>query len=164
MVQGDESLSWNLVVFVGAALVLGQALIDTGAAGWIVDRLFELSGVREASSALVILVLVAVVSLTSHIYMTSHAARAAALVPPLLYLGVTLDLSLPAVMFLGTVGMDYCLTFPVSSKALLLFAELDSDSFEPPDLLKLSSVLLLAHLALMVLFYFGYWQFVGLAL
>jgi len=158
------AVSWNLVVFVGAALVLGQALIATGAAAWIVDRLFTATGLAEARSTVVILFLIAIVSLTSHVYMTSHAARAAALIPPLLYVGVSLDLSLPAVMFIGTVGMDYCLTFPVSSKALLMFSELGSDTFEPPDLLKLSSVLLVVHVALVVAFYFGYWQWIGLAL
>ncbi len=162
--KGIKSVTWNLVVFVGAALVLGEALIDTGAADFIVQKLFTLTGVATLESTTLVLVVVAAVTLTSHIYMTSHAARAAALVPPLLYLAQTLDMSLPAVMFIGTVGMDYCLTFPVSSKALLLFSELDDDSFEPPDLLKLSSLLLLVHLGLIVVFYFGYWQFVGLAL
>ena len=67
-------------------------------------------------------------------------------------------------MFIGTVGMDYCLTFPVSSKALLLYAELDEDTFEPPDLLRLSSVLLPVHVALVVVFALTYWPLVGLAL
>ena len=60
--------------------------------------------------------------------------------------------------------MDYCLTFPVSSKALLLYAEIDDDTFEPPDLLRLSAVLLPAHVPLIIVFYYGYWQFVGLTL
>lgn len=162
--DGVKAVSWNLVVFVGAALILGQALIDTGAAQWIVERLFAASGIAEAGSQLLVLVVLGVLTLTSHIYMTSHAARAAALVPAVLYLGQSLDLDPVAMMFIGTVGMDYCLTFPVSSKALLLYSELDQDTFEPPDLLRLSAVLLIAHIALIVVFYYGYWRFVGLAL
>ena len=69
----------------------------------------------------------------------------------------------PDDMFIGTVGMDYCLTFAVSSKALLLYSELDEDTFTP-HLLKLSSVMLAIHVVLMVGFYYGYWRFVGLAL
>ncbi len=121
--DGLKSVSWNLIVFVGAALALGEALIDSGAAQWIIDNLFAVSGIAGARSGMLILLIVAFIALTSHVYMTSHAARAAALVPPLLYLAGSLDLNPVAVLFIGTVGMDYCLTFPVSSKALLMFQE-----------------------------------------
>jgi len=161
--EGLKAVSWDLVVFVGAALVLGNALIETGAADWIIKQLFAASGLTGGRSTLLVLLGLALISLTSHIYMTSHAARAAALVPPLLYLGQALELDPVAVMFIGTVGMDYCLTFPVSSKALLMFQGVDGETFRPADLLRLSAVLLVAHAALIVLFYFAYWRFVGLA-
>jgi di/tricarboxylate transporter len=162
--DGLKAVEWNLVIFVGAALVLGRALIDSGAAQWIIDQLFAASGIADTQSGLLILVALALISLTSHLYMTSHTARAAALVPPLLYLGSGLGLNPVAVMFIGTVGMDYCLTFPVSSKALLMFQDLDGETYQPADLLVLSAVLLVVHLALMVLFYYGFWRWVGLAL
>ena len=161
--DGLKSVSWNLIVFVGAALALGEALIDSGAAQWIIDNLFAVSGIAGARSAILILLTVAFISLTSHVYMTSHAARAAALVPPLLYLAGSLDLNPVAVLFIGTVGMDYCLTFPVSSKALLMFQEAGGETYQPADLLRLSSVLLIVHLVMIVLFYYGYWQWTGLA-
>jgi anion transporter len=162
--DGLKTVSWNLVIFVGAALALGNALIDSGAAQWIIDGLFALSGVTGTRSVLLILLIVAFISLTSHVYMTSHAARAVALVPPLLYLGSSMDLNPVAVLFIGTVGMDYCLTFPVSSKALLMFQEAGTETYQPADLLRLSAVLLIVHVVLIVLFYYGYWQWTGLAL
>lgn len=162
--DGVKAVSWNPVLFVGAALVLGQALIETGAAQWIIDWLFAVSGITGGGSRLLALLVLAFISLTSHVYMTSHTARAAALVPAFLYLGSSLGLNPVAVLFISTVGMDYCLTFPVSSKALLMFQELEGETYQPTDLLRLSAVLLLVHLALMVLFYYGYWRWVGLAL
>lgn len=162
--EGLKSVSWSLIIFVGAALVLGRALIDTGAAKWIIDQIFSVSGIVGTESRPLILVMLALISLTSHLYMTSHSARAAALVPALLYLANSLKLNPIAVMFISTVGMDYCLTFPVSSKALLMFQELEGATYQPADLLRLSAVLIPAHLGLMVLFYFGYWQWIGLAL
>ena len=160
--DGLKSVSWNLIIFVGAALVLGKALIDTGAAQWIIENIFSLSGIDRNDPQYLILLTVAFVSLTSHIYMTSHSARAAALVPAMIYFATSFGFNPAAMVFISTVGMDYCLTFPVSSKALLLFQELDAETFQPSDLLKLSSVLMIAHLILMVAFYYGYWQFVGL--
>lgn len=162
--DGLKAVEWNLVVFVGAALVLGQALIETGAAAWIVERLFEAAGFGRESPRLLVLLGLALFTLTSHAYMASHTARAAALVPPLLYLAETLGLDPVAVMFIGTVGMDYCLTFPVSSKAMLMFQELDRETWRPPDLLRLSAVLLPLHVALVLAFYYGWWRWVGLAL
>lgn len=162
--DGLGSVSWNLIIFVGAALALGRALIDSGAAEWIIQNLFAASGVRNAESVLLILLIIAFVSLTSHVYMTSHAARAVALVPPVLYLANSLNLDPMAVLFISTAGMDYCQTFPVSSKALLMFQEGGMETFEPADLLRLSAVLLPVHVVLIVIFYFGYWQWVGLSL
>ena len=162
--EGIKAVSWNLIIFVGAALVLGRSLIDSEAAQWIISRIFNFSGIAQTDSRLLILLLLALISLTSHLYMTSHTARAAALVPPMLYLASSLQLNPVAVLFLSTLGMDYCLTFPVSSKALLIFCELDSRTYQPADLLRLSSVLLLVHLGLIILFYFGYWRWIGLAL
>ncbi len=161
---GLKAVSWNLIFFVGAALVLGEALIETGAAKWLIDRMFEASGLTDGGSPLVVVAGLSVLTLTSHIYLTSHAARAAAMIPPLLYLAGALDLNMMAVMFIATVGMDYCLTFPVSSKALLMFQEIDRETWAPADLLRLSSVMLPVHALLMIGFYFLYWQHVGLAL
>ncbi len=162
--DGLGSVSWNLIVFVGASLALGRALIDSGAAEWIIDNLFRATGVRGTESLLLVLLILAFISLTSHIYMTSHTARAVALVPPLLYLASSMDVNPTAVMFIGTVGMDFCLTFPVSSKATLLFQEAEGGAFETSDLLRLSAVLLPVHVVMIVVFYYGYWQWTGLAL
>lgn len=160
-----KHVSWNLILFVGAASVIGRALIESGASRWIFDNLFALSGLGAAgSSSFFVIAVLAVLTLTSHVYMTSHTARAAAFIPALLTLAATLHLDATAMVFIGTVGMDYCLTFSVSSKALLVFAELDGETFQPADLLRLSAVLIAAHFALIVLFCFTYWRWVGLSL
>jgi di/tricarboxylate transporter len=162
--DGLKAVSWNLVIFVGAALVLGEALIESGAAQWLINTLFNTSGIQAANSPLLVLIILSLISLTSHLYMTSHTARTVALVPAMLFLATSLQLNLVAVLFISTVGMDYCLTFPVSSKALLMFQDLDGETFQPTDLLRLSAVMLLVHLGLIVLFYYGYWRWIGLAL
>jgi anion transporter len=159
-----KDVSWNLIIFVGATLVLGRALISSGASEWIINHVFRFSDINNTKSHFFILLLLAVISLTSHIYMTSHTARAAALVPPLLYLASSLNINPVAVLFLSTLGMDYCLTFPVSSKALMVYQDAEEDGFQPIDLLRLSSVMIIVHLALILLFYYTWWRWVGLSL
>ncbi|MBH5316260.1 anion permease [Paenibacillus sp. GSMTC-2017] len=162
--DGLKHVSWNLIIFVGAALALGQSLIDSGASDWIKDSLFAATQSLDGQSTFAVLVVVILLSLTSHIYMTSHTTRAIVMVPPLLFLASALELNPVAVIFIGTIGMDYCLTFPVSSKALLLFQETETETFAPRDLLRLSAVLIVVHALLMVGFYYGYWQWTGLKL
>ena len=162
--QAVDVVPWNLILFVGAALVLGRALTDTGAAKWLVDGVVQASGLLTTQSELLILISMAAISLTAHLYMTSHVARVAAILPTFLVLSDTLELNPVMVVFLVTVAMDYCLTLPVSSKALLMFQELEGKTFDPNDLLRLSAVMLPITLLLLLFFYYVYWQWIGLAL
>jgi di/tricarboxylate transporter len=57
--EGLKAVSWNLIVFVGAALVWGRALIDSGAAQWIINQLFIVTGIVGAQSRTVILFVLA---------------------------------------------------------------------------------------------------------
>lgn len=163
--DGLKAVSWNLVLFMGTALVLGEALISTGAASWLIGRMIDASGLKEGGSDLVALLGLAFVSLTSHLYFASHSARAAALLPPLLYLASSIGLKPVAVMFITTVGANYCLTFPFSSKALLLFQESGGEpTCSASDLLMLSAVMIPVHALMIVGFYYLYWSHVGLSL
>ncbi|SEJ69563.1 anion transporter [Bhargavaea ginsengi] len=162
--DGIRSVSWNLILFVAAATALGTALIDTG----VIDVAEEkLSGFLMAAGVapewLLVLVLAAV-SVTSHLYITSHTTRAVVLVPTLILFARSIGADPATAVFLGLVGMNYCLTMPVSSKALLLFYEEGDASFSAKDLAKLSCLLAPAYIALMVLFYFTYWNWTGLRL
>lgn len=166
--EGVEAVNWSLVLFIAGALVLGRALIDTGAAKWLIGSLLAVSHLTGDSPTIFVLVGLSVLSLTSHLYMVSHTARVAALLPPLLLLAKTLGLSAVAIVFVVNVGIDFCLTLPVSSKALLIFQQVerpgsDQPAWNPADLLKLSAVLLPIYWALMIAFYYTYWRFTGLA-
>ena len=123
-----------------------------------------LNPLLSTSSELLILISIAIISLTAHLYVTSRVARVAVILPTFMVLSSTLNLNPVMVVFLVTVAMDYCLTLPVSSKALLMFHELEGETFDPNDLIRLSAVMLPITLLLMLLFYYGYWQWIGLAL
>lgn len=162
-----KTVSWNLVIFVGGAMVLGQALIDTQAATWIMDRLLALFGLESGAAApseFLAFVGIAAISLLSHLFMTSHVARAAALGAPLILFAQSTGLEPMAVLFIGAVGMNYCLTLPVCSKAYLVFQDAEGGGFSATDLMRLSMVMAPLYLLLMLVFYFGWWRWTGLAL
>ena len=76
--------------------------------------------------------------------------------PAFIVLSQILGLHAPSVVFLTLVGMNYCITFPVSSKALLLFYEDEHVSYQAKDLVKLSIVLMPVYIVVMLLFYYSY--------
>ncbi|WP_054860054.1 anion permease [Gracilibacillus sp. JCM 18860] len=104
------------------------------------------------------------VSITSHLYITSHTTRAIVLVPGLLMLGTSFGFNGIAVLFLSLVGMNYCLTFPVSSKALLVYFEEEKISYKAKDLMRLSFLLMPIYFISILLFYYTYWDWTGLTL
>lgn len=162
--QGMKSVSWNLIVFVAAAAALGKILVDTGVVEWLEGGMVNfLQSFTDAPEWQIVFVIL-FVSVTSHLYITSHTTRAIVFIPAFLLFSEAIGVNPSAVVFLSLIGMNYCVTFPVSSKALLLFYEDEGVSYDAGSLVKLSAVLMPLYIALMMLFYFTYWQWTGLQL
>ncbi|KXH80697.1 SLC13 family permease [Sporosarcina sp. HYO08] len=162
--NGMKSVSWNLIVFVAAATALGKVLVDTGAVVWIQEELLSVLGLFKHSPEWVIVLVIAIVTTTSHLYITSHTTRAVVFIPGLLLFSETLGINPATVVFLSLVGMNYCVTFPVSSKALLLFFEEGDVSYDAKHLIKISAILMPLYIAAMIVFYFTFWKWTGMGL
>ena len=161
---GIEAVSWNLILFVAAATALGQALVDSGVVEWMESGLFGgLSSLVHPPEWLIVLIILGV-TVTSHLYITSHTTRAVVFIPSLLVLCQTVGANPAAAVFLSLIGMNYCITFPVSSKALLLFYEDGDISYDAKQLIKLSAVLMPLYIILMMVFYYTFWKWTGLDL
>lgn len=162
--NGMKSVSWNLVIFVAAATALGKVLVDTGAVGWIEKELLSVLGLVGNANEWMIVLIIAIVTTTSHLYITSHTTRAVVFIPGLLLFSETIGVNPATVVFLSLIGMNYCVTFPVSSKALLLFFEEGEVSFDAKHLLKISAVLMPLYIVTIVVFYFTFWKWTGMGL
>ncbi|WP_079525351.1 SLC13 family permease [Halobacillus hunanensis] len=162
--QGIKSVSWHLIVFVAAATAMGNVLVDTGVVEWMEGEMISVLHLFENAPEWVIIFVILLVTVTSHLYIHSHTTRAVIFIPSLIVFSETMGFSPSAVVFLSLVGMNYCLTFPVSSKALLIYYEEDELSFDAEKLFKLSFVLMLPYILLMMIFYFTYWKWTGMHL
>ncbi len=161
--EGIQSVPWNLILFVAAAIALGDSLTETGAADWLVGNLLAITKSFLFQSEFMTLLLVTVICLSAHLYLPSHTTRAIIFTPPLLSLGLAEGIDVVSMSFLMMVGMNYCLTFPVSSKALMIYFD-ENKSFRGDDLRRLSQVMSIIYLGLMILFYYTYWEWTGLTL
>jgi anion transporter len=162
--QGISSVSWNLIIFVAAATALGKVLVDTGIVKWIEEEMLNVLHLFIGAPEWLIVLIILLVTVTSHLYITSHTTRAIVFIPGLLLFSETIGINPSTVVFLSLIGMNYCVTVPVSSKALLLFYEEGEISFNASHLLKISAILMPIYILAIMLFYFTYWQWTGMHL
>ena len=161
--QAVKGVDWNLLIFMAACLQLGDALVHSGGAAWVIEGLFQsASGDRGSLPTFVSLTIG--LGLLSHLVVTSRTARISILVPMVLPLAAALGHNASAFGFMLAVATGYCLTLPVSAKPLAMMSELDAQTFEPRDLLKLSAVLLPFHAVLLLVFALWIWPSLGLPL
>lgn len=162
--QGMNAVSWNLIVFVAAATALGKVLVDTGIVKWIEQEMLGVLHLFTDAPEWLIVLIILVVTVTSHLYITSHTTRAIVFIPGLIVFSEMIGVNASTVVFLSLVGMNYCVTVPVSSKALLLFYEEGEISYNARSLLKISALLMPLYILVILLFYFTYWQWTGMQL
>ena len=162
--KGLKTVEWGLLLFMAAALELGESLVRTGAAEWLVSHLFIKLQAWLSGSALLLAGGVAVIGLLSHLVITSRSARAAILIPAVILLALSLDYNPAALAFSAAIASGYCLTFTVSAKPMAMFAQLPTATYGPADLLRLSGMLLPLHFLLLLLFSWLIWPALGLEL
>jgi solute carrier family 13 (sodium-dependent dicarboxylate transporter), member 2/3/5 len=159
-----KGVEWNLLLFLAGTLVIGEALLETGTAKVLADRLVGLLGQRVAAWPVVIIGFAAVVATFSHLVITSRTARATVLIPalalPLAGLGVD-PLNLVMVV---TLASGFCQTLMVSAKPVALFGAMDPPPFTQTDLLRLAGFLIVPFIALLLVFATFVWPLQGLPL
>ncbi|WP_246485475.1 SLC13 family permease [Aminobacter carboxidus] len=159
-----KGVEWNLLLFLAATLVIGEALLETGDAKLVVDRVMATFQGSVAPAAWVLIAFAATVSALAHIVITSRTARATVLIPalalPLAGLGVN-----PAAMILVvTLGSGFCQTLMVSAKPVTLFGGMEPPAFSAVDLLWLSALLFVPFVALLGAFAIFAWPLLGIRL
>jgi solute carrier family 13 (sodium-dependent dicarboxylate transporter), member 2/3/5 len=76
--DAQEGVDWGLIIFFGGALSLGAALLNTGAAAWLIQDLIGLMGSNVSTLAIMLMLMVIAVIFTQ---VMSNIALAAILVP-----------------------------------------------------------------------------------
>lgn len=159
-----KGVEWNLLLFLAATLVIGEALLDSGAAKFLIDRVLAAFEGSEAPSAWVLVGVAVCVSTLAHIVITSRTARATVLIPALALPLAGLGANPASMILLVTLGSGFCQTTMVSAKPVTLFGSMEPPPFSARDLFLLSVLLfvpftaLLAGLAVMV------WPALGIGL
>ncbi|HEV7306684.1 SLC13 family permease [Ensifer sp.] len=158
-----KGVEWNLLLFLAGTLVIGEALLSTGTATVLADRLIGAFSLIGKPPAWLVVIATIVVATFAHIVIASRTARATVLIPavalPLAGFGVR-----PEVLIMATaIGSGFCQTLMVSAKPVALFGGMEPSAFSPSDLLRLAVMLAVPFITLLALVALVIWPALGFA-
>ena len=157
-----KAVEWNLLLFLAATLVMGEALLSTGAADFVATGMVELFATFGAPAPWMVVLFAACISAAAHLLIASRTARASVLIPAVALPLAGFGLDPAALVMLVTIGSGFCQTLMVSAKPIMLFAGLEPTPFSQRDLLLLSAPLLPAFVGLLVAMVLFVWPLLGL--
>jgi sodium-dependent dicarboxylate transporter 2/3/5 len=164
MKQAVKSVEWQLILFLAATTLMGQALIATGAASSLLQPLLTALPGDALAQPMTVAALVTAIALMSHLLITSRSARATVLIPLLAPPLAALGYDFGALAILIVMGTGFCQSLPVSAKPVALYADLEHETYRPRDLIGLSLLLLPTMGALLLVFSLWIWPLFGLSL
>lgn len=160
--QAIAQVEWNLLLFMAATLVLGDALVGSGAAAALAGAVLALLS-AQAGTVPVLLGGVSALALLAHLVIPSRTAPATVLLTTVALPLAALGVDVTVLVFTVVLGSGFCQTLKVSAKPLAVFAVHEGRScYAARDLLKLSMGLLLPVWALLVLWATVIWPWQGL--
>lgn len=128
----------ELILFMAAAALMAQALIDTGADRWLVGAALAAIPAPLAGHGAVIAVALSAIAVASHLVITSRSARAAVLIPAVALPAAGFGHD-PALMVMVVVmGTGFCQTLMASAKPVAIFAAAEGGGFAQRDLFRLA--------------------------
>lgn len=156
-----KAIEWNLLLFLAATLVLGNALLASGAAASLATAALSLLPLHQAAPWLLLLA-AAVSAVGLHLIVPSRTARAVVLLPTVVVPLATAGADLTILALICVQGSGFCQTFTVSAKPLAIFERaLGTPGFTPAELLRLALWLGPLMIALLTLFGLAVWPSYG---
>ncbi|WP_312895591.1 SLC13 family permease [Rhizobium laguerreae] len=159
-----KSVEWNLLLFLAGTLVIGEALLETGTAKVLAERMVDLAGNSIAASPALLVFFAAVVATLSHLVITSRTARATILIPALALPVAALGVDPLNLVMVVTLASGFCQTLMVSAKPVALFGAMDPPPFGQADLFRLAGWLIVPFVVLLAVFATLVWPLQGLPL
>ncbi|MDU2064690.1 MAG: DASS family sodium-coupled anion symporter [Sporomusaceae bacterium] len=157
-----SKVEWGTLVICAIAISLGEALFKTGAALWLAKTMLGGLGL-ETLAPTVMMVLMSCALLIFRFAFASIASATAALVPTVL--GFLLSLNAPdlpvwGMTVIATFTIYFAFILPVSApQNMIAYA---TGAFSVKQMMKVGIPLTVVGFALLVLFTFTYWHWLGL--
>jgi solute carrier family 13 (sodium-dependent dicarboxylate transporter), member 2/3/5 len=159
-----RSVEWELILFLAATIVIGDALMDSGAVSWLAGKLVQGIPANLTLSPLFVVSVVATVSLLAHLLIVSRTARATVLIPAVGLPMAGFGYDPAAVIFLTATATGFCQTLMVSAKSVAVYGKLEQPTYSAGDLMKLSMILMPVLFVVLLIMSLYIWPLLGLPL
>jgi anion transporter len=157
-----KRVDWTSILLFGAGISMAEIFTNTGAARWLSQALFVSSGVGRLPTTALALAIFALVFLVRFCF-TSITSCLTAITPAILgFLTALGNASVPVTgMVMGVCLIAQCTAvIPVTSAPAMI--AYGAGGFTARDMIRLSIPLTLVMFALILLFMFTYWPWIGL--
>lgn len=156
------AVEWKLLAFLAATMLLGEALVTTGAGAGVAEALLAAMPAGALAEPWRVATAVAGVALVSHTFILSRSARAAVLVPMLAVPLAASGYAPAATALLIVAGTGFCQSTRVSAKPIMIYGGTSGPVFSSRDLLRLSAALLPVAWIVLVVSATVVWPVLGL--
>jgi len=154
--DAQKNVDWGLILFFGGALSLGAALLDTGAAEWLIRDLLSFFGPNPSVVVILLLLMVTALLLTQ---ITSNIVVAAVMIPLSVTLAQSQSLSIGTYAVPIAIAASMSFMLPMSDPTLAM--TYGSGFVKLKDMIKAGAPLVAigSILAIVVVFTIGHYVF-----
>lgn len=156
----DADIPWHLLIFSAGAYAGGLALDSTGAAKWVIERLFAALSLGRDTNFWAVYVAIIVINMYSHFFFTSKTMRTVIMIP--MVIGVAEHLGYPAISLAlpAAFTIDWVIGLPISAKPnLILFT---TGQYSVLDQLKYGFVMTTVGALLLILAGLTWFRYLGI--
>lgn len=116
----EAKIKWDLMIFSAGAYAVGNAVNDTGAASWVINKLVNAIGLDRMNPSLVAVILI-FITVYSHLIFTSKTVRTTILIPAIIGLATQLGIDPVPLALVCSFGISTTITLPPHSKVNTLY-------------------------------------------
>ncbi len=116
----EANIKWDLMIFSAGAYAVGNAVDDTGAASWAINKLVGAIGLDHMNLSMVAIVLI-FITVFSHMIFTSKTVRTTILIPAIIALAQQLGIDPVPLALVCAFGISCTITLPPHSKVNTLY-------------------------------------------
>lgn len=116
----EANIKWDLMLFSAGAYAIGNAVDDTGAATWAINKLVQSIGLDKMNVSVVAVILI-FITVFSHVIFTSKTVRTTILIPAIITLATQLGIDPVPLALVCSFGIATTITMPPHSKVNTLY-------------------------------------------
>jgi len=116
----DADIPWHVMIFSAGAYAGGLSLFDSGAARWLVGKLFNVVGLEQGMEFGIVYIIVIVFSMYAHLFFTSKTMRSIVMIPIIIAIAQQLGFNPVSLALPAAFTLTWVITLPTNAKPNLI--------------------------------------------